>query len=277
MLKKTLTTTLLCILVLIFIYPMVFTICNSFMTEAEITENYNTKDKEYIEMKLIPEQVTIRQYYRILIKNPQYLFMFWNSVILVLPITIGQIIVALMAAYYFTISKNKWKEPLFFIYIIVMLMPYQVTLVPNYIIAEKFKLVGSYLSIILPGIFNTFGVFLLRQYMKNIPYTYIEAAKIDGASSWQIFRKIILPLSKSGVAALAILTFIDNWNMVEQPLIFLNDPIKEPLSIYLSNINANAKGISFAASVLYMMPMLLMFMYWENYLVEGIQHSGIKG
>ncbi len=277
MLKKTLTTVLLCILVCIFIYPMVFTICNSFMTETEITENYDTKDKEYIDMKLIPEQVTIKQYYRILIKNPQYLFMFWNSVILVVPITVGQIIVALMAAYFFTISKSKWKEPLFFIYIIVMLMPYQVTLVPNYIIAEKFKLIGSYLSIILPGIFNTFGVFLLRQYMKNIPTTYIEAAKIDGASSWQIFRKIILPLSKSGVAALAILTFIDNWNMVEQPLIFLNDPIKEPLSIYLSNINANAKGISFAASVLYMLPMLLVFMYWENYLVEGIQHSGIKG
>lgn len=277
MLKKTLTTVLLCILVCIFIYPMVFTICNSFMTETEITENYDTKDKEYIDMKLIPEQVTIKQYYRILIKNPQYLFMFWNSVILVVPITVGQIIVALMAAYFFTISKSKWKEPLFFIYIIVMLMPYQVTLVPNYIIAEKFKLIGSYLSIILPGIFNTFGVFLLRQYMKNIPTTYIEAAEIDGASSWQIFRKIILPLSKSGVAALAILTFIDNWNMVEQPLIFLNDPIKEPLSIYLSNINANAKGISFAASVLYMMPMLLVFMYWENYLVEGIQHSGIKG
>lgn len=277
MLKKTLTTVLLCILVCIFIYPMVFTICNSFMTETEITENYDTKDKEYIDMKLIPEQVTIKQYYRILIKNPQYLFMFWNSVILVVPITVGQIIVALMAAYFFTISKSKWKEPLFFIYIIVMLMPYQVTLVPNYIIAEKFKLIGSYLSIILPGIFNTFGVFLLRQYMKNIPTTYIEAAKIDGASSWQIFRKIILPLSKSGVAALAILTFIDNWNMVEQPLIFLNDSIKEPLSIYLSNINANAKGISFAASVLYMLPMLLVFMYWENYLVEGIQHSGIKG
>lgn len=277
MLKKTLTTVLLCILVCIFIYPMVFTICNSFMTESEITENYDTKDKEYIDMKLIPEQVTIKQYYRILIKNPQYLFMFWNSVILVVPITVGQIIVALMAAYFFTISKSRWKEPLFFIYIIVMLMPYQVTLVPNYIIAQKFKLVGSYLSIILPGIFNTFGVFLLRQYMKNIPHTYIEAAKIDGASSWQIFKKIILPMSKSGVAALAILTFIDNWNMVEQPLIFLNDPIKEPLSIYLSNINANAKGISFAASVLYMMPMLLVFMYWENYLVEGIQHSGIKG
>lgn len=233
--------------------------------------------KKYMDIKLIPNEVTINQYYNILIKKTRYLFMFWNSVLIVIPITLGQVIVSLMAAYFFTISENKWKEYLFFIYIIVMLMPYQVTLVPNYLIAEKLNLVGSYLSIILPGIFNTFGVFLIRQYMKQIPLAYIDAATIDGASTLQIFWNIILPISRSGVAALAILTFIDNWNMVEQPLIFLSNSFKHPLSIYLSKVNANAKGIAFAASVLYMMPMLLTFMYWENHLIDGIQHSGIKG
>lgn len=285
--KKILIMILLWILGFLFIFPMIFTISSSFMAEGEITENYSTssivnenpcsREKSFINIKLIPEEVTLKQYYSILIEKTKYIFMFWNSVIIVLPITIGQIAISLMAAYAFTVSKIKWKETLFFIYIIVMLMPYQVTLVPNYIIADKLNLVGSHLSIILPGIFNTFGVFLLRQYMKNIPSTYIEAARINGANPWKIFWHIILPLSKTAVAALAILTFIDNWNMVEQPLVLLKDSFKEPLSIYLYRINQDEKGIAFAASVFYMMPMLLSFLYWENYLVEGIQHSGIKG
>lgn len=112
--------------------------------------------------------------------------------------------------------------------------------------------------------------------MITIPNEYIEAAKIDGCSLIQIFFKIVLPLSKGGIASLAILSFIDNWNMVEQPLIFLKDANKYPLSIYLSNVNKGELGIAFAAGVIYMLPMLLMFLYGENYLVEGISHSVIN-
>jgi multiple sugar transport system permease protein len=113
--------------------------------------------------------------------------------------------------------------------------------------------------------------------MENIPDGYIEAARIDGASEFQIFWKLIIPLSKGGIAALVILVFIDNWNMVEQPLIMLKDAIKLPLSIYLSRINEGEIGVSFAAATLYMLPMLLIFLNGEDYLVEGIQISGIKG
>lgn len=284
-LKEWMMFLLLGIFALIFIFPMIFTISNSFMTEEEITENYmvenrinpNTSQKNFMNMKLIPDEVTIKQYDKILIQKPKYLFMFWNSIIIALPITLGQVIVSIMAAYAFSINRTKGKEILFFIYIIVMLMPYQVTLVPNYIIAEKLKLIGSYLSIIFPGIFNTYGVFLLRQYMKNIPNACIEASRIDGANGWQIFWHIVFPLSKTAVATLALLTFIDNWNMVEQPLVFLKDSFKQPLSTYLTQINQGEKGIAFASAVFYMLPMLLIFLYCEKYFVEGIQHSGIKG
>jgi multiple sugar transport system permease protein len=165
----------------------------------------------------------------------------------------------------------------FFVYIIVMLMPFQVTLVSNYLVADKLGLLNSYLSIILPGIFSPFGVFLLKQYMEQIPDVYIEAAKIDGASEFYIFSRIIIPLCKGGIAAVIILVFIDNWNMVEQPLILLKDAAKLPLSIYLSRINEGEIGVSFAAATLYMLPMLLIFLMGEDYLVEGIQISGIKG
>jgi multiple sugar transport system permease protein len=259
------------------------------MSEQEIANNYyvvtdkslsSYKDdttSPYARFNLIPDVVVLKQYYTVLIKKTQFLFMFWNSVQITFPIVLGQTIVSTLAAYAFAKLKFKGKNFLFFLYIIVMLMPFQVTLVPNYIIASKLGLLNNYLSIIFPGIFSTFGVFLLKQYMEQIPDTYLEAAKVDGASQLQIFLKIIVPMSKAGIAAMAILVFIDNWNMIEQPLIFLQDAAKQPLSLYLTKIIAGEKGLAFAASTLYMMPMLLSFLYAENYLLEGIRLSGIKG
>lgn len=288
-LKKLLLTALLGLMAVIFIFPLVLTVSNSFMSEAEIADSYDmvgsstssetydtASENQYARLKLIPEVVVLEQYYNVLIKKSQFLFMFWNSVIIVVPIVAGQTLVASLAAYAFAKLKFKGRNQLFFIYITVMLMPFQVTLVPNYLVADKLGLVNNYLSIILPGVFNTFGVFLLKQYMEQIPDSYIEAAKMDGAGQLGIFFRIILPMCKNGIAAMFILVFIDNWNMVEQALIFLQDAVKQPLSVYLSRIISGERGLAFAASTLYMLPMLLIFLYGENYLVEGIQRSGIK-
>jgi multiple sugar transport system permease protein len=100
---------------------------------------------------------------------------------------------------------------------------------------------------------------------------------MDGGGQWVIFWRIILPLAKPGLAALIVLLFVDYWNMIEQPLIFLQDSYKQPLSLYLAQINKEARGIGFAASALYMAPMVLLFLYAESYFIEGIQLSGIKG
>lgn len=270
------------------ILPLVITVTNSLMSEAEINYSYFatlTRDSDvnagsgalYHGIKLIPDLATINQYYSVLIHKTQYHFLFWNSVGVVAPIVAGQIAVASMAAYAFSKIRFKGSGALFFIYIIVMMMPFQVTLVPNYIIANHLGLLDKTLSIILPGIFSAFGVFLLRQYMVSIPDAYCESAVVDGANHLQIFLKIVLPMSRAGIASLAILVFIDNWNMVEQPLIFLTDNTKTVLSVFLSVINANERGIAFAASSIYMAPMLLAFLYGENYLVDGIRLSGLKG
>lgn len=273
----------------IFLFPLIFTIANSFMSEQEIENSYSmvTPDNseqqnnafygKYAGIKLIPDRVTIKQYYTALIKRTQFLVKFWNSAIIVIPIIFGQIIVSSMAAYAFAKINFIFRDKLFFAYIIIMMMPFQVTLVPNYIMASRLGLVGSYSSIILPGIFGTFGVFLMRQFMIYIPDAYVESAKVDGAGQLRIFFGIILPMAKTALAALSILVFIDNWNMVEQPLIFLQDVNMHPLSIYLSSINKGEMGIAFAASTIYMLPMLLVFLYGENYLVQGIQLSGLKG
>ncbi len=270
--------------------PIFFTFLNSFMSSEEIVANYQvvfqsmsghaSQGATYMSrtpvLKLIPEEVTIQQYSTLLFMNPEYLFKYWNSILLTLPIVAGQMVVSCLASYSFARYRRKRREVLFFSYIILMLMPFQVTLVPNYMIADSLNILDTIWAIILPGVFSTFAIFLLTKYMRQIPSGYIEAATLDGASEWQIFTNVALPLCKNAIFALTILLFIDYWNMVEQPLVLLTDINKQPLSVFLSQINEPELGIAFAASSVYMIPPLLIFFWGEDYLVEGISRSGIK-
>lgn len=281
-------TILAAALAFLFLMPTVLTITNSFMTQSEITANYGqvfqnaTDGKSYIKdtinLKFIPDKVSFSQYFTVLLKSPDFLYKFWNSVILVVPIVLGQLFVASVAAYGFTRWRGKVRDCIFFFYVILMLMPYQVTLVPNYLVSDWLGLLDTRWSIIMPGIFAPFSVFLLTKFMRRIPASLIEAAKLDGAGEWRIFWSICLPQCRSALYSIAILVFIDYWNMVEQPLIMLKDASLQPLSVYLSTINAGEIGIAFAAAVVYMIPGLLMFLHGESYLVEGIAYSGsVKG
>ena len=273
----------------VFLIPIIFTICNSFMTEQEISANYGmvfetdeNGGKAYISdvvnLKFIPDEVTFEQYKTVLFKSPDYLLKFWNSMILVVPIVVFQLIVALFAAYGFTRYRGRIREIIFFAYIILMLMPYQVTLVPNFMVSQWLNLIDTNWAIWLPGIFSPFAVFLLTKYMRRIPYGILEAAKVDGAGEFQIFRYICVPLCKGALASVAILVFIDYWNMVEQPLILLTDSDMHPLSVFLSKINTGEIALAFAVASIYLIPTLLVYLYGEEYLLEGIAYQGgIKG
>jgi multiple sugar transport system permease protein len=157
-----------------------------------------------------------------------------------------------------------------------MMMPLQVTLVPNYIVLDKLGLIGSYIALILPGVFSTFGVFLLAQVFSSVPDNLLEAAKIDGANHVQILFKVMIPYAKAGVASLVILNFIDTWNMVEQPLVFLKDSTKYPLSIFLANINQVNLGISFVCGILAIIPVFLLFLHFKDSLISGIENTNLK-
>lgn len=281
-------TVLAAVFAFLFLMPTVLTITNSFMTQSEITANYGqvfqnaTDGKSYIKdkisLKFIPDKVSFTQYFTVLLKSPDFLYKFWNSVILVAPIVIAQLMVASIAAYGFTRWRGKIRDTIFFAYVILMLMPYQVTLVPNYLVSDFLGLLNTRWAIILPGAFAPFSVFLLTKSMRRIPASLIESAKLDGAGEWHIFWNICLPQCRSALYSIAILVFIDYWNMVEQPLILLPDASQQPLSVYLSQINAGEIGIAFAAAVIYMVPGLLMFLHGEAYLVEGITYAGsVKG
>ncbi len=274
---------------LIFLTPIVLTVTNSFMTQSEINANYGSvfaKSErggkvyisETVNLKFIPDMVSFIQYYTVLFKSPNYLFKFWNSVILVVPIVFFQLLVAMFASYGFTRAKGRLKEIVFFLYIILMLMPYQVTLVPNYLVSTWLHIVNTNWAIWLPGIASPFAVYLLTKFMRRIPSSYFEAAQIDGAGEWQIFKNICAPLCKGCLYSVAILVFIDYWNMVEQPLILLSDSEMHPLSVFLSQINSGETGLAFAVATIYMIPGILIFLYGEDYLVEGIMYQGgVKG
>ncbi|GGG52114.1 carbohydrate ABC transporter permease [Paenibacillus radicis (ex Gao et al. 2016)] len=272
---------LLIAIAVLLLMPVVLSVVSSFMTEREIMANYSmlgkTDTSVFVNLKWIPDWVSFQQYDKVLIATPNFLYLFWNSVMLVAPIIIGQAAVATLASFAFGKLNFPGRDGLFFLYLMTMLMPFQVTLVPNYLMADRLGLLNHPSSIILPGVFGAFGVFLLRQFMLHIHSAYIEAAKMDGAGYWRIFISIALPMVKPGIAALIVLLFVDYWNMVEQPLIFLQDAAMQPLSVFLSRIQEDALGISFAVSVVYMMPMVLLFLSAERYFIEGIQLSGVKG
>lgn len=287
---KTITVTAMAVLfAAVFLLPIILTFTNSFMSASEISANYGsifaTTDKggkvfvsKTVNLKLIPDMITFNQYISVLFKSPEYLFKFWNSVIYVVPIVIVQLGIATLASYGFARYDGKLKRAIFFAYIVMMLMPYQVTLVPNFLVSRSLGLYGSAWSILLPGFFSPFAVYLLTKFMKRIPTEVMEAASIDGANEWMIFSRICMPLCKGGLASIAILVFFDYWNMVEQPLILLPDADKHPLSVFLSKINTGEISLAFAVAVIYLVPPLLIFLYGEDYLVEGISYQGgIKG
>lgn len=289
--KKQIGTAILTVLAvaiaILLLFPTVLTITNSFMRKEEIHANYGamissfdqektrTFVSERLNLKMIPDRVTFSQYASVLLKEPDYLMKFWNSVILVVPIVVFQLIVSLMASYSFSTFKGKAKDVIFFAYIILMLMPYQVTLVPNYLVAEKLGLLNTRCAVILPGIFSPLSVFLFTKSMRKIPVSVIEAAKLDGAGHLQIFSQICVPMIKNVVFSVLLLVFIDYWNMVELPVVMLENSDYHPLSVFLSKINTNDIGLAFAVAVIYMIPALLLFFYGEDYLSEGITYSDV--
>ena len=276
----------LTLLGLLFLAPLIVTFANSFMTEGEIAMNYTSRltvfdivngvTEKFQTISLIPREAGLWQYVDVLINQPAFLILLMNSVKLTAPVLIGNLLFSMLTAFGFTVCTWKIKEAVFSIYIIVMLMPLQAVLVPNYIIADMLGIKTSYLAIILPGIFSPFGVFLMRQSMKALPTAYFEAARIDGANNWYIFRRIIVPQMKSPVAALLMLMYIEYWNLVEQAVIFIDDYTKEPLSVFLSRISEGRIGLVFAASCVYMFLPFWFLTVGQKDLERGIELSGVK-
>lgn len=266
--------------------PVIFIFTTSFMSGTEASARYTSQvtayssfgviseGLHYMDMDFLPDLISTSGWRQILVEEPANLRFMWNSIILVLPIVVGQLVLAPLAAYGFERAKAKHKDKLFFAYTIIMLLPMQALLVPNFIAASFFGINGSYLAIILPAIFSPFGVFLIRQQMKGFEKEIIEAARVDGASEFQTYLRMVLPNIKPTLTALAVLAFAEAWNIVDQAVVFIRNQYEMPMSVYLSNGLTDNIGIVFALSTMFMIPALIIFIYGQDDLSKGIGYSG---
>ena len=276
---KIISYIILSLLSVVVLMPVVFMICGSLMGKSEILNSFGnliTNDNTDSNFHIIPNQITLMGYADVFLLDTSYLMKFWISIFISVTIVVGQVIISCFSAYGLAKFNFPFKNVIFYLVVILMMLPVQVTLVPNYILFDKIGLIGSYLSLILPGIFSTFGVFLLTQVFSAIPNDMIEAAKIDGANHFQILIRIIIPCSKTGIASLIILCFIDSWNMIEQPLAFLKNYLKYPLSIFLSRINDTKLDIAFVCGVLAIIPVFILFLFFKDALIKGVEYSNMK-
>lgn len=259
--KNIIAVIVLSILAIITVFPLVYTFLNAFNTGSAYG--------------LIPKEWGIRGFYETFVRRPDYLIKFWNSLFITICIVSGQLLVSCLAGYGFSRFRFPGKNIVFYLVIILMLMPYQVTLVSNYAVLERLNLIGKEAAVILPAIFSPFGVFLLKQAFDMCPTEFCEAAKLDGAGEIRTLFSIMIPRAKAAVASLVILSFVDAWNMVEQPLVFLRNQYQYPLSVFLSRMNERTIGVVCVCGILAALPVLLLFLFFDEDLVEGISFTKI--
>ena len=219
----------------------------------------------------VPEEYLI-----LLFKRPLYLRMMWNSLIITIPVLIGQLLLAPLAAYGFWQCRWKYKEILFYLYMIVMLMPLQLTLVPNYLVANWLGIQNSSLAIILPAIGSPFLIFFFKQNAYSFPKDTLEAARMDGLNEYQIFFKIFMPMMKSTYAAAGIFMFMASWNNYMWPLIALQSDTKFTLPLVVANLASGFTpdyGMTMVGIVLSTLPTIIVFFTLQKSFVEGMTGS----
>lgn len=256
------------ILFLVF-FPVLYMLCGSFMKDSEINRHLEYAGMDGIH--LIPEYFVLSQYKKILIDSPELLYYFWNSVKLTAPILAGVFVIAPLAGNGLAKYKIPGGKVILGIYILLAILPYQAMLVPNYIVLEKLGLLGSRQAVWYPYIWNPFGVYLMYRFFYGLDNEVFEAARLDGAGEWRIYARISLPQVIPGLATLLLITMADAWGMVEQPMIFLKDAAMYPLSVAFSSIVTENMGMAFAGAIVYLIPVLLVFMLTKEYLTEGIE------
>lgn len=203
-----------------------------------------------------------------------------NSIFVSIVTTIVSLTSALMAAYAFSKLDFKGKNTLFSLYLATMMIPSQVTTIPIFIVLKYMGLLNTYTGLILPSIFNAFGIFMLRQYMNSISNEFIEAAILDGANYYTIFYQIMIPLCMPVIATLGVITFMGAWNDYFWPLIVLSDRNKMTLPVALSQLNGQYSteyNTLMAGSLISMVPILIVYAFAQKYFEAGLQLGGVKG
>ena len=219
---------------------------------------------------------TLEYYYQVFLGQTQFLYRFWKSVGLSTCIAAGQVVVSALAGYGFAKFRFPGKNVLFFLLMILMILPLQVTLMPNYIVLRDMGLLDSYYALILPAVIVPLGTFIMTQSFRAVPNSVLEAARLDGCSTLGILARIVLPLNKSGLICVTMLSFLDAWNMVEQPITYLKEFTSYPIGVALASVPPGDPTMLLACCVLVTLPPLFLFVLFNRELAEGIALGGEK-
>ena len=204
------------------------------------------------------------------LRTPEYLYKFWSSLGICCIISFGQLAVSCMGgmalAKYPVPGRRIWIGMM----IVMLLLPLQVTLVPNYLILDRLGLLDTVWALILPGIFSPLGTVVMWITFRGVSDEVMDTAQLDGARTQTILWRILVPVGKSGVASVFLLSFIDAWNMVEQPMVFLKDVSRYPLSVFLASLDREGVSLGFHSGLLSLIPAVLLLLYFRQELVEGV-------
>ena len=272
---------LLFVMALVMLWPMVQTFLYSFSSISDMKAYMQTRnnfDKDvWMDSRLSPRMFSLSQYYQILITDNTVLHLFVNSVMYTVLILLGQAIV--IPAMAFALSKFRFpgRDGLFFVIILLMLLPFQVTMVPNVLTLRTMGLLNTIWAVVLPMWFTPFYIFLVRQFMVSLPGELIEAASIDGAGTFRTYLHIVLPVCRPILGAAAALSFADCWNLVEQPLTYLTERADiQPLSVMFNQLANENTGFEFAGAALYILPALFVYLFFQEDILSGIQLTELK-
>ena len=275
---KKILFTLLAVLGFAVCYPALFILIGSLMSEGELQSNLsaimNDQAGGYARWALLPEDPTWESYRALFLYEPGFFVLFWNSIKICAGVLAGHAIFAVPCAYGFAMYEFKFKKTLFTIYIIFMMMPFQVLMLSEYLILNWMGMIDTLWALILPGACSTFPIFIMYRFFSKVSTDVIEAAKLDGANERQIFWRIGIPLGMPGIMSVIVLAFLEYWNLIEQPAVFLRSDRLKPLSLYLSTITKENAGVAFVAALIALLPPLLVFLCGRKYLEQGIAAIG---
>ena len=271
---------LLTVAAVLILLPVIITFLYSFFAPDEIRSFMETRSQygeQMMEIKLSPHKVSLEQYWHILIEDTSVLRYYFNSIVYTLTILVCQAIIVPAMAYALSRYKYPGRDLLSFLIIVLLLLPFQITMVPTVLMLRNLELMDTIWAIIVPSIASPFYVFLIRQSMLGIPNELFEAAQIDGAGPIRCFFHIALPVSKAILGAALALSFADCWNMVEQPLVFLpTQTALYPLSVAFNQLSRTSTGMEFAGASLFLIPALLIYLFFQKDIMTGIQLSELK-
>lgn len=275
--KRKLLWFLMGVFALIMLLPIWIAVTGAFSSQWELTENLRPvlgNGQGLAKWTLLPQSPTLKSLVQVLLDSPEFFTMFWNTVTITAGILLGQFAVAVPAAW--GLAKLHLPRKLGNLYMVLMLLPFQVLMYPEYLVLKSLGLLNTLWAVILPGVFSAYPVFLLTRFFAAIPEEILEAARLDGAGEWQIFRYIALPLGLPGLLSVGILSFLDAWNLIEQPMTFLKNRALWPLSLFLPETTLTDAGLGFAAALLMLIPALLLFGLCQDALEQGIVLPGGK-